>query len=125
MIAFYEYPEKKAWKKLLVRPSLDNSSLEASVSNILKEVKQNGDEAVRRFASMFDKVTISKFKVTDQEINEAGSLLDESLKQAIRQAKENIEKFHQAQMKVEEAVETMPGVKCWRKSLPIEKVGLY
>lgn len=125
MLALYEYAEKKAWKKLLVRPALDNSSLEAIVSNILKEVKENGDDAVRRFASMFDKVTISKFKVTDEEIHEGCSTVDEDLKQAIQQAKENIQSFHEAQLKDEEAVETMPGIKCWRKSLPIEKVGLY
>ncbi|MCW3112892.1 MAG: histidinol dehydrogenase [Segetibacter sp.] len=125
MLAFYEYVEKKAWRKLLLRPALDNSSLEASVSNILREVKQTGDDAVRRFASMFDKVTISKFKVTDEEISEACELVGDELKQAIQQAKKNIEKFHQAQLKVEEPVETMPGIKCWRKSLPIEKVGLY
>lgn len=125
MLAFYEYPEKKAWKKLLLRPALDNSSLEASVSNILKEVKQNGDEAVRRFSSMFDKVTISKFKVTDEEIDDACKAVDEELKQAIQQAKSNIETFHGTQLKDEAAVESMPGIKCWRKSLPIEKVGLY
>lgn len=125
MLALYEYPEKKSWKKLLLRPALDNSSLEASVSNILKEVKQNGDDAVRRFASMFDKVTIHKFKVTDEEIAEACSLVDKDLKKAIQQAKANIHKFHEAQLKDEEPVETMPGIKCWRKSLPIERVGLY
>lgn len=125
MLSLYEYPEKKAWKKLLLRPSFDNSSLEASVSNILREVKQSGDDAVRRFASMFDKVTINKFKVTEEEINEACALVDEDLKSAIQQAKANIQKFHEAQLRVEEVVETMPGIKCWRKSLPIEKVGLY
>lgn len=125
MLAFYEYPEKKAWKKLLLRPAFDNSSLEASVANILREVKQNDDDAVRRFSSMFDKVTINKFAVTEEEINEACTLVDESLKEAIQQATENIQKFHQVQLNDEEQVETMPGVKCWRKSLPIEKVGLY
>ena len=125
MLAFYQYPDERAWKKLLLRPSLNNSSLEASVSNILKEVKYNGDEAVRRFALMFDKVTVTNFKVTEAEINEACEIVDEELKQAIQQAKANIEKFHQVQLKVEEPVETMPGITCWRKSLPIEIVGLY
>jgi histidinol dehydrogenase len=125
MLAFYEYPEKKAWKKLLLRPSLDNSSLEASVSNILKEVKQNGDDAVRRFASMFDKVSINKFKVTDDETEEACAAVNEDLKQAIQEAKSNIQRFHEGQLKDDAPVETMPGIKCWRKSLPIEKVGLY
>lgn len=125
MLALYEYPEKKAWKSLLLRPSLDDSSLEASVSNILKEVKQNGDEAVKRFATMFDKVTIKNFLVSADEINAAVSLVDEELKQAIQQAKLNIEKFHQAQIRTEEPIEIMQGIKCWRKSVAIEKVGLY
>src|SRR5215217_7648948 len=109
MLPLYEYPEKKAWKRLLLRPVLDNSSLEASVSNILKEVKLNGDEAVKRFASMFDKVTIHKLQVTESEINDAISLVDEELKNAMRQAKANIEKFHSGQLSAEEPVETMPG----------------
>lgn len=125
MLAVYEYPEKKSWKTLLLRPSLDDSSLEASVSNILKEVKQNGDEAVKRFATMFDKVTIKNFLVTTQEINEADALVDDELKLAIQQAKLNIEKFHQGQLRPEEPIETMPGVTCWRKPVAIEKVGLY
>jgi histidinol dehydrogenase len=125
MLALYEYPEKNALKKLLLRPTIDNSSLEASVSNILKEVKQNGDDAVRRFASMFDKVSIGNLQVTKEEIDAACDTIDAELKQAIEQAKENIEKFHAAQLKDEEPVETMNGIKCWRKSLPIEKVGLY
>jgi len=125
MLAVHEYPEKKTWKALLSRPSLDDSSLEASVSNILREVKQNGDEAVKRFATMFDKVTIKNFAVTPQEINEAAAQVSDELKQAIEQAKSNIEKFHLAQLKPEEPIETMPGVMCWRKSVAIEKVGLY
>ncbi len=125
MLALYEYPEKKAWKSLLLRPSLDDSSLEASVSNILKEVKQNGDEAVKRFATMFDKVTIKDFLVSADEISAAVSLVDEELKQAIQQAKSNIEKFHQAQIRTEEPIEIMQGIKCWRKLVAIEKVGLY
>ncbi|HEX8357908.1 MAG TPA: histidinol dehydrogenase [Segetibacter sp.] len=125
MVALYEYPEKKAWKKLLVRPALDNSSLEASVANILKEVKQNGDEAVRRFSSMFDKVSINKLQVTDEEMSEADAAVPDELKAAIQQAKANIEKFHAVQDKTEVVIETMPGIKCWRKSVAIEKVGLY
>lgn len=125
MLALHEYPEKKTWQALLARPSLDNSSLEASVSNILKEVKQNGDEAVKRFATMFDKATIKNFMVTPQEINEAVLHITDELKQAIEQAKSNIEKFHLAQLKQEEPIETMPGVICWRKWVAIEKVGLY
>ena len=72
-----------------------------------------------------DKVTIKNFLVSAEEINAAVSLVGDELKQAIEQAKGNIEKFHSTQVQPEEPVETMPGIKCWRKSLPIEKVGLY
>ena len=67
----YTYPNKTQWEKLLQRPALETSSLEASVANILKEVKQNGDNAVRRFSSMFDKVSVDELAVTQEEINNA------------------------------------------------------
>jgi len=60
MLSIHLYPDAKSWSSLLQRPVLDTSSLDASVTNILKEVKLNGDEALRRFASMFDKVTIDE-----------------------------------------------------------------
>jgi len=107
------------------RPSFDSSSLEETVKNILVEVKANGDEAVRKFTLQFDKADISELRVSDAEIDEAGRSLSEELKQAIITAKNNIEKFHAAQLKEIEFVETMPGVQCWRRSTPIEKVGLY
>ena len=125
MLPFYLYPDKTKWLGLLQRPSLDNTSLEASVSNILKEVKTSGDLAVKKFASMFDKVTITNLAVTEQEIEEGIKDVSEALKIAIGQAKTNIEKFHKAQLRKEEVIETMPGVMCWRKSVAIEKVGLY
>jgi histidinol dehydrogenase len=120
-----KYPERKEWKKILQRPVMDTSALESRVSNILKEIKENGDEAVRRFSLMFDKVSISNIEVTAAEIQNAVSALPEELKQAILQARQNIERFHAPQVPVVEVVETMPGVKCWRKNLAIEKVGLY
>ncbi len=125
MLAVHTYPQKNSWKQLLQRPVIDNSSLEASVSNILKEVKLNGDVAVKKFSSMFDKVTITDLLISTEDINKAEGLITEDLKQAIQQAKSNIEKFHTAQLQAEKVVETMPGVKCWRKAVAIEKVGLY
>lgn len=125
MLGVHSYPEKNSWKQLLQRPVIDNSSLEASVSNILREVKLNGDGALRKFASMFEKVTLTDLLVSTDDINKAESSLPEDLKQAIQQAKANIEKFHNAQLQTEAVVETMPGVKCWRKAVAIEKVGLY
>ncbi|MCY7422220.1 MAG: histidinol dehydrogenase [Chitinophagaceae bacterium] len=125
MLPLYLYPDKTEWLELLQRPSLDTTSLEASVSNILKEVKASGDVAVKKFASMFDKVTITNLSVTEKELEEGILLVSDALKSAIDQAKTNIEKFHKPQLKKEDIIETMPGVRCWRKSVAIEKVGLY
>lgn len=125
MLTVYRYPERKTWDQLLKRAVLESSSLEASVTNIVQEVKQNGDVALRRFASIFDKITLNELKVTDTEINDACRLVGEDLKEAIARAAANIEKFHAAQTGREQMVETMPGIKCWRKPVAIEKVGLY
>lgn len=107
------------------RPSLDSASLEQTVKNILNEVRENGDEAVKKFTLQFDKMAIDDLRVSEKEINEAESFLDKNLKQSIVSAKQNIEKFHASQLKTEDAIETLPGVICWRKSVAIEKVGLY
>lgn len=120
-----KYPDRKEWAKLLQRPVFDTSSLESRVANILKEIKDSGDEAVRRFTLMFDKISVNSLEVSSAEIAEAITLVPEELKAAIQQAKSNIEYFHRAQVNEATIIETMPGVKCWRKSVPIEKVGLY
>lgn len=120
-----KYPEKREWKKICKRPALDVSSMEMSVANVLKEVKENSDEAVKRFTLMFDKVSVDNFEVSQTEMRDSGSLLSDELKEAIGQAKRNIEKFHSQQLGTIEVIETMPGIKCWRKSVAIEKVGLY
>ena len=120
-----KYPEKATWKKLCKRPAIDMPALETSVSNILKEIKENGDRAVKRFSSMFDKVSVDDMMVSQQEIREAASLLSPELKGAIEQAKANIELFHAKQLGPVEVIETVPGVRCWRKPVAIEKVGLY
>ncbi len=125
MLTVYAYPAKEEWKDLLQRPVMDNSSLEASISNVLKEVKLGGDVAVRRFANMFDKVSINSFTLTEEEVAAASLLVDDNLKTAIAAAKANIEKFHQSQVAVPETIETLTGITCWRKSVAIEKVGLY
>ena len=120
-----KYPDRENWQELLKRPSFDSLSLEETVKNILSEVKANGDEAVRKFTLQFDKAEINALRVSDIEIDEAGRSLSTELKDAIVTAKNNIEKFHAAQLKEIDFVETMPGVLCWRRSVPIEKIGLY
>jgi histidinol dehydrogenase len=120
-----KYPDKKNWSKILQRPSFDSSSLEETVRNILHEVKKNGDEAVKRFTLQFDKASIDDLRINEEEIAKAEKILSSELKLAIVTAKNNIEKFHAAQLKNTEFVETMPGVQCWRRMVAIEKVGLY
>ena len=121
----YKYPDRKDWKELLKRPAIDSSSLEKTVKKILDKVKEKGDKAVKKYAKEFEGVKLKRLQVTEKEIKEAIASVPDELKQAIQQAKLNIEKFHSAQSSSVEVIETMPGVKCWRKSVGIEKVGLY
>ncbi|MES2005277.1 MAG: histidinol dehydrogenase [Bacteroidota bacterium] len=120
-----QYPQRTEWKQLLARPAIDNTSLQQTVKAVMSEVKQNGDTAVIAFTHRFDGVELENFVVSEKEINEAGALLSAELKKAIQQAAVNIELFHSKQVAEAEVIETMPGVRCWRKSIGIEKVGLY
>ncbi len=120
-----KYPKKETWDKILTRPSLDDNFLERTVANILKDVKQHGDEALKHCARHFDKVELDEFLVSEEEFDEAEARVGDELKEAIKIAKANIEKFHAAQTEKSEVIETTTGVFCWRKSVAIEKVGLY
>ncbi|MDL2209132.1 histidinol dehydrogenase, partial [Parabacteroides sp. OttesenSCG-928-O15] len=119
------YPPREQWAELTRRPSLDVTGLFDKVREVLEAVRSEGDKAVYRFGEQFDKVKLSALLVTDEELSEAEALVSDELKQAIRQAKANIETFHKAQQFEGVKVETMPGVSCWQKAVPIEKVGLY
>ncbi|OIQ95176.1 histidinol dehydrogenase [mine drainage metagenome] len=121
----YLFPNKSDWQQLLLRPAFDTSSLQEKVKTVLTEVKLNGDDAVKKFTQQFDAIELNDFVVSEKEITEAVTLLSDELKQAIQQAAKNITTFHQKQIGKVEIVETMPGIKCWRKSIGIEKVGLY
>ncbi|MGZ4049765.1 MAG: histidinol dehydrogenase [Bacteroidia bacterium] len=120
-----KYPNRSEWAELLKRPALDVSSLEAAVFSVLADVKKNGDKAVKKYTLQFDKVEILNLLVNEEEFISAEKKLSSELKAAIQLAKSNIEKFHIAQKEEIKIVETMPGVMCWRKSVGIEKVGLY
>jgi histidinol dehydrogenase len=113
------------YKTVLQRPALDTTILFDSVKNILTDIKENGDKAVKNYALKFDKLDLTDFLVSEKEIQDAENQLDTQLKKAILVAKSNIERFHEKQKSAVEIVETMQGVKCWRKSVGIEKVGLY
>lgn len=121
----YRNPDKKIWKKIIQRPVADNTSLEKVVKKILLNVKEKGEKAIRKYTKKFDGVKLKGFIVSEKEIAAAEPLLSDELKQAIQQAKKNIETFHTAQKEYVKRIETMPGVVCWRQSLAIEKVGLY
>ena len=118
-------PKKESWNELCERPSIQRDQLEDLVGGILSDVKENGDEALIRLTAKFDGSELDSLKVSEQEISKAEAVLSEDLKEAIKLAKQNIEKFHSSQKETVERVETVPGVVCWRINIGIEKVGLY
>ena len=110
---------------LLARPVMAMKSIKKIVKPILKKVKQKGDAALYKYALEYDHVEIKELIVSEEEIENAEELLDNDLKIAIQQAQRNIEKFHALQRQKELVVDTLPGVTCKRKSVPITRVGLY
>jgi histidinol dehydrogenase len=118
-------PARADWSQLCERPGLELEFLESAVKNVLTRVKSSGDAALRALTQQFDQVTIDELAVSLKEIAAAEKLLEEDLKSAIRVAAANIEKFHEAQKISLLEIETMPGVLCWRKAVPIGKVGIY
>jgi len=119
------YPEKSEWQKIVERPHLDVSQLNETVASVLADVKQRGDEAVKGYELKFDHVDLPSLEVTKDEIAEAEKLVTKELREAIQLAHANIKTFHESQRFRSKKVETLPGVTCWQKSVPIEKVGLY
>ncbi len=119
------FPKREDWPTLLARPVQDSSKIEAIVAPILKKVREEGDAALRELALQFDKIELTDLEVPTAEIEAAESLLSAELKAAIKQAYSNIYRFHEAQKQPIQKIETMTGVTCWRKSVAIQKVGLY
>ena len=120
-----ENPLEALLPELLQRPAMDHAALYAVVQGVLDGVKKEGDKAVAAYTQKFDGVTIDNAIVTEAEINEAALALSPALKEAIQIAVKNIRCFHEAQVSEPIKIETMPGVSCWRKSVGIDKVGLY
>ncbi len=118
-------PAKENWQALLKRPIFETEFLRSTVSNILDRVKSSGDKALFELTEKFDGAQISQLKTSQEEIERAITQVDDQLKEAIQAAAANIKAFHQAQKREVIKVETMPGVSCWRQSVPIEKVGIY
>lgn len=118
-------PNKQDWEALLKRPNFDAAELLPKVQSILDAVALDGDAALLRLSETFDQVHLKSIVIDPALIQAAEALVAPALKTAIQSAKVNIEIFHQAQLKKEEKIETMPGVWCWRKSVGIEKIGIY
>jgi histidinol dehydrogenase len=121
----YQYPVYAEWPQILARPVMDAKSIAKKVKPILKKVKKNGDQALFKYAKKFDNAQLTNLLVQPEEFAEAATLVSKPLKAALRVALGNLEKFHLAQREVGPEIETMPGVKCWRRSVPIQRVGLY
>lgn len=121
-----KYPSKSDWSSIVERPHMDLSKLNATVSSVLQDIKENGDEAIKKYEEKFDHVKLSSLRVTEDEISEAWEKVSADLKDSLEQAHHNIAVFHEAQKFGEgQHIETCNGVTCWQKSIAIEKVGLY
>lgn len=118
-------PAKESWQELCRRPEIPGIDLENVVRDIINSIKSEADKAVYYYSGKFDGVLPGKLKVTSEEILDSTEQIPHSLKNAINVAKKNIESFHSAQLHTEPVIETIAGVRCWRKNVPIEKVGLY
>ncbi len=121
----FKHPQPCEWADIVERPHMDVSSLGAIVSAVLQDVKTRGDEAVKEYEEKFDHARLTDLAVSQDEMDEAERLVSAELKEALILAHANIERFHAAQGFQSIKVETAPGVTCWQKSVPIEKVGLY
>ena len=121
----YNNPDSSEWADICLRPHLDVSSLNSAVSGILDDVRLRGDEAVKEYEAKFDHAVLGELMVSEEEKAEAMASIDCELLEAIKLAHDNIYKFHKAQLMSVCKVETAPGVVCWQKQLPIERVGLF
>ena len=121
----YKYPERSAWGEITERPRLDLTQLNATVSAVLGDIRQRGDEAVKEYELKFDKARLERLQVTEAEMDEAEQQVTDELRDAIILAHHNIKVFHISQRFVGQKVKTQEGVTCWQKSVAIERVGLY
>ena len=119
------YPRRDQWSQILKRPTQTVKEIEATVNEVFEDVQTNGDSAIRKYTKQFDKVSLSSFLVSQDEIKTAVQTVSNELKAAIQMAAGNIEKFHSAQKTETIYQETTPGVVCWQEKRPIQKVGLY
>jgi histidinol dehydrogenase len=125
MLKTIYYPEPQAWPELCRRPRLDSEDLWSLMTEIFNQVSMFGDVAVRRFINLYEGISMQSFEVSSEHIDNAGAGLTEQLKWAIMTAKSNIETFHRYTLVEPPEIDTMPGIRCWIKKKPIQRVGLY
>ncbi|MEO0058508.1 MAG: hypothetical protein RLZZ312_155 [Bacteroidota bacterium] len=118
-------PEAIEYSKILKRPAIAKENIFETIKNIFDAIEKNGDQDLKKYTLLYDKILIEDFKVSTDDINKAENDLDDELKSAIKLAKFNIHKFHSAQITQKIEVETSVGVHCWQEKRPIQKVGLY
>ena len=124
-MTIYQYPQRSEWADIIKRPTFDNSQLRDLVTNLLDDIRREGDAMIRQLEARFDHCELSDIRVSDDEFKEASENISADLAYAIRQAAHNISRFHESQRCLSYKVETQPGVKCWQKAIPIDRVGLY
>ncbi|MHA8102035.1 histidinol dehydrogenase [Aquirufa nivalisilvae] len=122
---FIKYPSVDTFVQICQRPSLDAQSLDQIIEGIFTQVETQQDQALRDLTLKFEKREIQDILYSQQEISELADQVPASLKIAIQQAYANIHTFHESQQFVSQKIETSPGVVCWQKASPIEKVGIY
>jgi histidinol dehydrogenase len=120
-----KYPKKESWPELVKRPVLQREQLTELITDIFDKVEKKGDQALINFNKKFDQAEVENIQVSEEEIENSENLINEELKIAIQQAKENITKFHSSQITEIQKIETTKGVVCWRENRPIEKIGIY
>lgn len=125
MMEIYRYPERKIWPDLVKRPVLKREEISELIAQIFETVEKDGDQALIEFNKKFDKAVTPEILVSEEEVENAENEISEELKKAIGQARENISKFHAAQITETEKIETVKGVTCWRENRAVEKVGIY
>lgn len=121
----YKNPERSTWEEILQRPAIDTSNLDDTVREILDDVRTGGDASVIRYTEKFDNISLDQLEVRPEDNEAAKTEVSEALKKAIEEASYNIRKFHAKQLAPNVYEETTPGVRCWQKTVPIQKVGLY
>jgi histidinol dehydrogenase len=124
MLTVIKYPTSSGKEIFLKRPALENADLENTVRRILSDVRTSGDDALIKYSQKFDGYS-GALAVSEKAINESGKMIGAELKAAMILAKRNIEKFHKSQIRKTKVIETTSGVKCWRRSVGIGRVGLY